>query len=58
MHIPVSMQPVGAQRAFFDKHLKTHDWTFTRKYLCPKLFFERCSKIKGEVHQVPFFERC
>jgi hypothetical protein len=28
-----------AQPTFFDKHLKTHDHTFARKYLHPKLFF-------------------
>jgi hypothetical protein len=49
MHMLVSVWPVGAQCAFFDRHLKTHDWTFARNHLGPKLFFEWCSETKGEV---------
>jgi hypothetical protein len=39
MHMPVSVQPVGAQCTFFDKHLKVHDRMVARKYLDPELFF-------------------
>jgi len=46
---------VGAERAFFDTRLKTHDRTFARKYLGVDFFFEWCSKIRGEVRLVPFF---
>jgi hypothetical protein len=38
MHVPVSVHLVGAQHAIFDKHLKTHDRTFTRKYLGSEFF--------------------
>ncbi len=55
MHMSVYVWSVGAQCAFFDKHLKTHDQNFTMKYLSPKLSFEHCSKIIKEVHQMPFF---
>jgi len=37
MDMPVSVRLVGAQHAIFDKHLKTHDQTFTRKYLGSEL---------------------
>ncbi len=53
--MPVSVWPVGAERAFFDTRLKTHDRTFARKYLGVDFFFEWCSKIRGEVRPVPFF---
>jgi hypothetical protein len=36
----------GAQHAFFVKHLKTHDQTFTMKYLGLELFLS--SVIKSE----------
>jgi hypothetical protein len=53
--MPVSVQPVGAQCTFFDRHLKTHDRMVARKYLDPEFFFfEWYSKIRGEVCQVPF----
>jgi hypothetical protein len=58
VHMSVSMWLMGAQCAFFDRCLKTHDQMFARKYLGSELFFEWCSKIRGEVHQVPSFEPC
>jgi hypothetical protein len=58
VHMPVSMWPVGAHRTFFDRRLKTHHRTFAKKYLALELFFEWCSKIRGEVCEVPLFGRC
>jgi len=55
VHMPVSVWPVGVERTFFDRHLKTHDRTFARKHLGLEIFFEWCSKIRGEVRPVPFF---
>jgi hypothetical protein len=55
MRMSVSMRLVGAQRAFFDRHLKTHDQMSTMKYLGMELLFEQCNKIKRKVHQVFFF---
>jgi hypothetical protein len=34
--------------------LKTHDQTFTMKYLGLELFFERHNKTRGKLHQLPF----
>jgi hypothetical protein len=39
VHMPVSVWLVAAKRAFFDRHLKTHDRTFARKHLGLELFF-------------------
>jgi hypothetical protein len=55
VHMPVSVRPVGAQRAIFDRHSKTHDRTLAKKYLGPELLFEWCSKRREEVCQVPNF---
>jgi hypothetical protein len=38
VHMSVSVRSVGAQLAFFDRHLKTHDRTFVKKYLDQELF--------------------
>ncbi len=57
VHMPMSLQPVGAQCAFFDRHLKTHDQHLPRNIWVWNLFFEQCSKIR-KVCQVPFFELC